>query len=114
MARDTGEITGIQNPAVRALMSPAGRALIALSLVLAMGVLFHAEGAFFKLGTLRDALRRASVYGMLACGMTLVIITGGIVLSVGRVLALAAVCLLLMIIHLGWSALAATPALPVV
>jgi len=110
MGRDTEKIMGIQNPVVRALTSPAGRALIALSLVLAMGVLFHADGAFFKIGTHRDALRQASVYGMLACGMTLVIITGGIDLSVGSVLALVAVCFSLMSIHWGWSAWAAIPA----
>ncbi|MEI8197553.1 MAG: hypothetical protein WCI73_16790, partial [Phycisphaerae bacterium] len=71
---------------------PASRALIALLLVLALGCLFHAEGAFFKLGTHRDALRQASVYGILACGLTLVIISGGIDLAVGSVLALVAVC----------------------
>jgi ribose transport system permease protein len=99
MTRDIEQVAGIGNPAVRALASPAGRALIALALVLAMGMVFHADGAFFKIGTHRGALRQASVYGMLACGMTLVIITGGIDLSVGSVLALVAVCFSLMSIH---------------
>ncbi len=91
------------------LASPAGRALIALILVLLVGVLFHADGAFFKAGTHRDALRQASVVGILACGMTLVIITGGIDLSVGSVLALVAVCFSLMSIHWGWSPWLAVP-----
>ena len=99
MTRDIDQVAGIGNPAVRALASPAGRALIALALVGAMGMVFHADGAFFKIGTHRGALRQASVYGMLACGMTLVIITGGIDLSVGSVLALVAVCFSLMSIH---------------
>ncbi|MCP5527422.1 MAG: ABC transporter permease [Verrucomicrobiales bacterium] len=67
---------------------PASRALLALLLVLALGCVFHSDGAFFKAGTHRDALRQASVYGILACGMTLVIISGGIDLAVGSVLAL--------------------------
>ena len=84
--------------------------MIALLLVLLLGVIFHAEGAFYKPGTHRDALRQASVFGILACGMTLVIIAGGIDLSVGSVLALVAVCLAKTSIHWGWPAWAAVPA----
>jgi ribose transport system permease protein len=85
------------------LMGPAGRALLALVLVLLIGSLFNADGAFFKLGTHRDALRQASVYGILACGLTLVIITGGIDLAVGSILAVTAVFFSLATIHWGWS-----------
>ena len=81
---------------------PATRALVALLFVLLLGWVFNANGAFFKLGTHRDALRQASVYGILACGLTLVIISGGIDLSVGSVLALVAVSFSLMSIQLGW------------
>lgn len=88
---------------------PASRALVAFLLVLALGCVFHSDGAFFKAGTHRDALRQASVYGILACGMTLVIISGGIDLAVGSVLALAAVCFSLTTIHWGWSAWLAIP-----
>lgn len=83
--------------------NPASRALLALGLVLLLGGLFNADGAFFKPGTHRDALRQASVFGILACGMTLVIISGGIDLAVGSVLALVAVSFSLMSIHWGWS-----------
>jgi len=86
----------------RFLATPAGRALLALMLVLIVGVVFNADGAFFKVGTHRDALRQASVYGILACGLTLVIIAGGIDLAVGSVLALVAVCGAKMAIHWGW------------
>jgi ribose transport system permease protein len=54
-------------------------------------------------------LRQSSVFGILACGMTLVIITGGIDLAVGSVLALAAVCFALMSIHWAWPAWLAIP-----
>jgi ribose transport system permease protein len=82
---------------------PAVRALVALILVLIIGCVFNADGAFFKIGTHRDALRQASVFGILACGLTLVIISGGIDLAVGSVLALVAVSCSLMSIHWGWS-----------
>lgn len=91
------------------LMSPAGRALIALALILIIGMIFNAEGAFFKLSTHRDALRQVSVFGILACGLTLVIISGGIDLAVGSVLALTAVALARLTIDSGWSAWGAVP-----
>lgn len=91
------------------LASPAARALAALILVLLLGCVFNADGAFFRLGTHRDALRQASVYGILACGMTLVIISGGIDLAVGSVLAITAVLFSLTVIHWNWSPLLAIP-----
>lgn len=89
--------------------NPASRAVCALVLVLLLGCVFHADGAFFKAGTHRDALRQASVFGILACGMTLVIVSGGIDLAVGSVLALVAVTFSLMSIHWGWSPWLAVP-----
>lgn len=93
----------------RIVSTPAGRALIALVAIVILGIVFHADGAFYKLGTHRDALRQASVYGILACGMTLVIVSGGIDLAVGSVLGLVAVCFSLMSIHWGWSPWVAVP-----
>lgn len=98
------------SPWKTALAGPAGRAFIALLLVLAAGLIFNADGAFFKIGTHRDALRQASVYGILACGLTLVIISGGIDLAVGSVVALVAVCAARLSIHWGWPALLVIPA----
>ncbi len=89
------------------LHSPTTRALGALIVVVILGVIFHADGAFYKWGTHRDMLRAVSVYGMLACGMTIVIIAGGIDLSVGSVLAFTAVMFSLMSIHWQWNALVA-------
>jgi ribose transport system permease protein len=91
-------------------LSPAGRAFLALVFVLLIGVAFNADGAFFKLGTHRDTLRQSSVYGILACGMTLVIISGGIDLAVGSILALVAVCASLMSISWGLSPWVVVPA----
>lgn len=99
-----------KNPLGQAVASPAGRAFLALLLVLLLGLIFNGDGAFFKMGTHRDALRQASVYGILACGMTLVIVSGGIDLSVGSVLALTAVCSAQMAIHWRWSGWLVVPA----
>ncbi len=89
------------------LRSPVARAVGALIIVFVIGLIFHADGAFHNWNTHRDMLRYISVYGMLACGMTLVIITAGIDLSVGSILALSAVTFSLFTIHWGWPAWAA-------
>jgi len=102
--------TGAENLLKKVVTSPAGRAFLALLLVLIIGAFFNADGAFFKIGTHRDTLRQASVYGILACGMTLVIVSGGIDLSVGSVLALVAVCCAQTAIHWDWSAWLVAPA----
>jgi ribose transport system permease protein len=100
-------ILGENRSILRILTSSAGRVFLELLLVLALGIIFNADGAFFKLGTHRDTLRQASVYGILACGMTLVIITGGIDLSVGSILAVSAVTFSLLTMHLDWAPLPA-------
>ncbi|MFA7691786.1 MAG: ABC transporter permease [Candidatus Hydrogenedentales bacterium] len=88
---------------------PLFRALLALVIILILGSFFNAEGSFFRWETHRDMLRHISRYGILACGMTLVIITGGIDLAVGSVLGLVSVLSALLMIHWGWSPLLAVP-----
>jgi ribose transport system permease protein len=86
------------------------RAFLALLLVLAVGMVFNADGAFFQWSTHSAMLRQASVHGILACGMTLVIVTAGIDLAVGSVLGLAAVVFSILTIHMGWGASGAVAA----
>lgn len=50
-----------------------------------------ASGRFLSVGNLSIVMQQASINAMLAAGMTFVILTGGIDLSVGSILALAAV-----------------------
>ncbi|HTL12432.1 MAG TPA: ABC transporter permease [Bdellovibrionota bacterium] len=88
---------------------PWARALAALVLVLAIGMVFNPEGVFYRWGTHRDMFRQIAVPGILACGMTLVIIAGGIDLAVGSVLGFVAVLFSLLTLHLGWSGWAAVP-----
>lgn len=99
------------NPRVRAfLASPVARALAALALILLLGCIFHQEGAFFRWTTHQQVLREVSVDGILACGMTLVIVTAGVDLSVGSVLALAAVAFATLTLGRAQPALVAVPA----
>lgn len=69
-----------------------------------LGCIFNADGAFFRWNTHRDMLRQASIYGILACGMTVVILSGGIDLSVGSLVGLTAVVVSLLTIHKQWPA----------
>ncbi len=95
----------------RFLQSPHARALLALAAMLALGAVFNQEGAFFRWSTHRDLLREVAVEGILACGMTLVILSGGIDLAVSSLLALSAVGFARLTIPLGWGAV---PAIAVV
>jgi ribose transport system permease protein len=76
--------------------------LVSLAAVMLIGVLFNADGAFLQWDTHRDMLRQISVFGILACGMTLVIVSAGIDLSVGSLLGLSAVLFTIFTIHWGW------------
>src|SRR3954467_2129580 len=84
------------------LEHPRARALLALAAMLVLGAIFNKDGAFFRWSTHRDMLREISVYGILASGMTLVIIAGGIDLAVSSVMALSAVAFALFTMPLGW------------
>jgi ribose transport system permease protein len=78
--------------------------VIPLLVVVLLGCIFNENGAFFEWSTHRAMLREISVVGILACGMTLVIVAGGIDLSVGSVLALSAVCFATFLMPKGMSA----------
>lgn len=86
------------------------RALLPLLAVFVVGLIFNGDGAFFEWQTHRALLREIAVHGILACGMTVVIITAGIDLSVGSVLALGAVSFALLTMPLGLPAWLAIPA----
>ena len=77
------------------------RAFVALVLVSSWAAVFNADGAFFRWSTHSAMLRQASVHGILACGMTLVIVTAGIDLAVGSVLGLSRSRFSLLTIHAG-------------
>ena len=62
---------------------------ILIALVLIVLVLSVSSENFLTAGNLTNVLRQVSINGILAVGMTFVILTGGIDLSIGSVLAFA-------------------------
>ncbi len=91
----------IRERAARLFRTAPARATAPLAIVLLVGAIFHENGAFYRWSTHRAVLREISVHGILACGMTLVILAGGIDLSVGSVLGLSAVAFALFTMPLG-------------
>ncbi len=82
------------------------RGVWALIAVLLIGAAFPGTsgksklGAFFTWDYHRDMLRYYSIHGILACGMTIVILTAGIDLSVGSVLGMTGMLFAHFMIHL--------------
>lgn len=67
------------------------RKLTSIFLLIVMVAVFSANTPlFFSINNLASILREASYVGIIACGMTFVIITGGIDISVGSTMALCA------------------------
>lgn len=89
------------------------RGVLAFVVVLLLGAFFTPKlpgsnlSVFLTWSTQRDTLLYYAEYGILAAGMTLVILTGGIDLSVGAVLGFSATLFSLLMIGYGWPALPA-------
>ena len=71
------------------VLSVAGRYGALIFLIVLCVVFAVLEPAFLSTRNIFNVMRQVSIYGMLAIGMTFVILTGGIDLSIGSVLALA-------------------------
>ena len=71
------------------VLSIAGRYGALIFLVVLCIVFSVLEPAFLNTRNIFNVIRQVSIYGLLAIGMTFVILTGGIDLSIGSVLALA-------------------------
>jgi ribose transport system permease protein len=84
------------------------RGLVAFFLVFVLGCIFTPRAAdtnlpiFLSSRTQLDILYEYCEYGLLATGMTLVILTGGIDLSVGSILGFSATLFALLTIGYGW------------
>ena len=89
------------------------RGVLAFVVVFALGAFLAPKSfstghsTFLNLATQKDILFEFAEYGILAAGMTMVIITAGIDLSVGSVLGFGATLFSLLLIGHGWSAGAA-------
>lgn len=101
--------------AIRSVLDFLGnfRGIAALVAVFLLGVFFTPKSystgmpVFLTLSTQSDILFEYAEYGILATGMTLVILTGGIDLSVGSVLGFAATFFSILMIAKGWAPLPA-------
>lgn len=86
------------------------RGLIALVIVFIAGIVFSpinqetGENVFLRSDVQTALFRRIAEFGILAAGMTFVILTGGIDLSVGSVLAFSAMTFTYFLIRQEWSA----------
>lgn len=107
---DEAPKAGKQESALKHLLYLAGemRGVLALAVVFLLGVIFTprnlatGQSIFLTWQTQSDILFEYSEYGLLACGMTLVILTAGIDLSVGSVLGFSATLFALLTIGYGW------------
>lgn len=71
-------------------------------LVLCVALTFSSEH-FLTMNNIMNVIRQSSVIGIMGVGMTFVILTGGIDLSVGSILALSSVCTCYMMVNLHMS-----------
>jgi len=85
-------------------------ALAGMVLVGGLGCVFNADGAFFRAGTHADTLWQIGAYGILACGLTVVIVSGGIDLAVGSTVALTGVIFAIIVMRREMSGWVAVPA----
>ena len=91
------------------------RGVLALIAVFLIGVIVSpvnpetGHRVFLSLRTQENILFEYAEYGILAAGMTLVILTAGIDLSVGSVLGFSATLVAIFLIRFGWPALVAIP-----
>lgn len=80
-----------ESPRATILSRLAAMRMPVILLVLVLGSTLLTEGRFLRVENLINVLRQVSLESVIAFGMTLVIVTGGIDLSVGSVVALAGV-----------------------
>lgn len=82
----------------------AAFACVALAIVLIVGTVFNAGGTFFDSYTHTSTLSQIAGFGILSCGLTVVILTGGIDLSVGSLVGLSGVVASMLAVRQGWPA----------
>ncbi len=73
--------------------------------IIVIALAFATQGDFLSGRNLTNLMRQTCINGILAAGMTMIILTGGIDLSIGSIVALAGVCVGLTQVSLGWATL---------
>ncbi len=116
---DTQQVAAAAGPAIprpasnRAKWRGALQALGMLPVLIILAVVFHymSDGRFLSQQNLSIVAQQASINTVLAAGMTFVILTGGIDLSVGSILAASAMAALMGSMIPGWGLLGIPAAL---
>lgn len=80
-------------------------------LLLALVMTIATDGGFLSPRNLTNLMRQASINGILAGGMTLIILTGGIDLSIGSVVALCGIVVGISQVHWDWASMGGLGAL---
>src|SRR6478672_935907 len=104
-AEDTGKRSGARELGLRVLTAPTGGPLIAL--LLAVAFFSVKSDRFLDAQNLSLVLQQVMVVGVLAIGQTLVILTAGIDLSVGTVMAFGQIVMTKLAIDSGYRPLTA-------
>jgi ribose transport system permease protein len=101
----TVELVDVRRPSVRSVVFRF-QSLVGLVAVFVAAIVFspvrNGENLFLSSGNLFNVIRAISEKGIIAVGMTLVILIGGIDLSVGAVLGLTAVGSATLMVNSGW------------
>ncbi len=91
----------MKNKIVKFLGSPWGQRATIIAII--MVVMAFAQPAFFSFGNLKSILIQIAIYGVMACGMLLVVLVGGIDLSLGSMAGLACVIATVHVVEHGTS-----------
>ncbi len=79
------------NPVLTSLRSPEFGLIVGIAVVLGLIFLLDPSRGFFDPSNLRTLIHNVALYGVMALGAAVVIVSGGIDLSVGAVAALASI-----------------------
>ncbi|MDR1108736.1 MAG: ABC transporter permease [Spirochaetaceae bacterium] len=97
-------IAGIQNPFVQFIRENLGITigLIVLCLILVVYDITQGRTVFLTTNNIMNVLRQVATNIYIACGMTMIIILGGIDLSVGSIVGLSGCVTAMLIAYNGW------------
>jgi len=97
-------ITGIQNPVIQFIRENFGIiiGLVVLCFILVFYDITQGRTVFLTTNNIMNVLRQVATNLIIACGMTIVIILGGIDLSVGSVVGLSGCVTAMLIAYHAW------------
>lgn len=101
MTQMSTSIQSEENQTIRTLRAMLGRSGLLLALIILFVILSVFAPNFLSTRNMLNVLRQVSFIGIIACGMTLAMISGNVDLSVGSVVALASALLGVLYIKLG-------------